>query len=139
MVIGEAIMEEQFLSCAKTVYGEDFKVLEQLISKTLNTLGIFPSKKGYGILKDAIIYRLIGFHSGANFKGGVYKTISHRYDCPEKTIESNIRHALKSAYDCGKLQRLNDIIGAEVLDGRYLISNLQFISLVAQHCYYNFK
>lgn len=135
-------MNEVFLSQAKTLYGESFKDLEQTISQTLNTLGIYPSKKGYGILKDAVIYSLVIYKTTYKTdiigNDGLYETMSEWNNCSKKTVESNIRHTLKSAHNCGKLRHLNDIIGIEVLDDGYPISNLQFISLIAQHCYYKF-
>jgi hypothetical protein len=110
--------------------------LERSVSRTLTGLGVFPSCKGHLLLIDSILYYIVQYPTGAARR--LYSTVSGWHNCTPKALESGIRHALKAAHNSGMLLRLNGLVGAAVLDPGYVPANLQFISLVAQYCYFRY-
>lgn len=108
--------------------------LARTVSETLTHLGIFPYRKGHGLLKDSVLHYTALYQKGST--GELYRAVAALHHCTQKTLESNIRSAIKAAHNSGMLLRLNALIGTEVLDKGYVPSNLQFISILAQYCFY---
>ena len=127
-------MNEHFLNSAANAVKQTLPELDHSLSSALTRLGIFPYRKGHKLIKDCVLYYLVQYEKGIS--GDLYRTVSLWHNCLPGTLESNIRSALKAAHNSGKLSQLNDLLGAVVLDETCGISNLQFISLIAQYCYY---
>ena len=107
------------------------------VGQTLTSLGIFPNLKGYAVLKDAVLIRIQGFYDGKT--DSLYEQLAALHDCEPKTVEGNIRSAIRAAANSGMLMRINDLIGAQVVDEPYChLSSMQFIALLAHYFIYNF-
>jgi len=119
---------------------EQWSTIERTVSRTLTHLGIFPCRKGHALLRDAILYNLHNLYTfQTDFPKSLYKHLAEKHNCSEKTAASNIHSAISAAQNAGTLERFNKLLGANVIDEYSPLSNLQFISLAAQYCYYNEK
>ncbi len=127
-------MNKQFAQSLAEPARSILSEMESGVSRTLTTLGIFPIRKGHGQLLDAILYHLAQYPAGT--ANNLYCTVSRWHNCTPKALESAMRNALRAAHNSGMLMRINALVGAPVADSSYIPSNLQFISLIAQYCYY---
>ncbi|MCL2061650.1 MAG: sporulation initiation factor Spo0A C-terminal domain-containing protein [Firmicutes bacterium] len=109
--------------------------LDVWVSRILIYVGIFPSRKGYCLFKDAILFRVACRpNASANT---LYQILSEWHGCTPKTPESNMRSALKTAHDLGTLIKLNKILCINIISSSdSVLTNLHFISLIEQHCRY---
>ena len=128
-------MNKHFYEVAPTEVREALPVLDNTVSRTLIFLGIYPCRKGHLLLKDGILYYLIQYAKGATTD--LYRCVAMWHNCTPRAAESNIRSAIRAAYDTGALYKINDLLGITIVDKCYSLSNMEFISLVAQYCYYS--
>ena len=96
------------------------------ISNLLMRVGITPDKKGFLYLERAA---LLMQHDPFISLKNAYKQIALEYKTNSCTIDSSIRNVIHCAHFNGKLARLNDEIGIEVID-EYCPSNKVFVSYI---------
>ncbi|MBR2967982.1 MAG: hypothetical protein IKC35_04330 [Clostridia bacterium] len=94
------------------------------ISKLLMRIGITPDKKGFVYLER--VTSLMQSNPFMSLKD-TYKQIASEHKTNSCTIDSSIRNAIHCAYLNGKLSRLNDEIGIDIID-QYCPSNKVFVS-----------
>lgn len=100
------------------------------LSEILIYMGITPEKQGYTYIK-LVIDEL---NRQPNMKlRSAYEIISKKIGISACTLDSSIRNAIHSAYSCGKLARLNVLIGFEVIDGMMCPTNRELIMLIVNH------
>ena len=127
-------MHEYLLNLASDAVKKVWADLSRSAGVTLTALGVYPCRKGYAQIKDSVLYYIVHYEKGTASE--LYRTVAAWHGCPAATLESNIRSALKAAYNSGKLLKLNALMDADILDKSGVLPNLQFISLIAQYCYY---
>lgn len=100
------------------------------ISELIIYLGITPEKQGYNYM-ELVLNELI---DNPNLKlKNAYENISHITGVNSCTMDSSIRNAIHSAYDCGKLMRMNQLMGFEVIDEKICPTNRELIMLIVNH------
>lgn len=110
--------------------------MDHTVSRMLTHLAIFPHRKGHAFIKDGVLHLIALFARGENSGGDLYRRLALWHHCTPRAAESSIRSAIKAAQNLGAAERLNQLFGIVVSDKSYPLSNLQFISLLAQYCYY---
>ena len=115
---------------------QDFREMDNTVSRTLTHLLIFPHRKGHAFIRDGVLHLITLFAKGECSGGDLYRCLALWHHCTPRAAESSIRSAIKAAENMGATERLNQLFGMPVSDKSCPLSNLQFISLLAQYCYY---
>jgi len=102
--------------------------LEREISLTLTFLGIMPSLKGHLVIKRKLLKRI---ELAKNCDPRYYNT-----EICTKADAANIRNALQVASISGKLQSLNQLLGADVIAECGYFSPKQIMALLENHFIY---
>jgi len=100
--------------------------LQKEISKTLLRLGIFPNLKGHFAIKQGIIRGLKETASCNNCNENI----------ETKSENANIRSALRTASNSGKLKGINELLGIRVAEEECYFSPAQFLSLLTHYFMY---
>ena len=93
-VCGDCLIEEEYKDGVKTIY--DFLI----------KIGIYPKLKGFDLLVYAVITVLknpIYIHS---ITTTLYPTIAKAFEVSVACVERNMRNAIETAYNGGKLQEV---------------------------------
>ena len=106
---------------------------ERLISATLHELGVLPNLRGYIFLRDAILVCLTDIPLAQLL---LYQILAKKHDTSAKTIESNIRTAIRVAGNSGKLAKLNELLGMRVVEHKAHITNMQLVALLTEYFRY---
>ena len=101
------------------------------LTQNLIYLGITPSKQGFNYI--SFVIDTMNENPCMTLKD-VYNKISLTKGVNKNTIDSSIRNVIHTAYDSGKLMRLNLKIGCDVIGDR-CPTNKEFISILI--CYLN--
>lgn len=100
------------------------------IYELLIFLGLAPERKGFHYLECLIEE----FLSNPNMTlKEAYKKIASIVNANEYTIDSSIRNVIHSAYDSGKLLRLNQKMNFEIIDNKYCPTNKALISYLVRY------
>lgn len=91
-------------------------------------VGITPDKQGFNYLSLAVAEA----KNSCNNMSKIYKKISDKFGINTCTLDSSIRNVIHFAYDSGKLKRLNQKIGFDVI-GDYCPTNKELIYILC-HC-----
>ena len=101
------------------------------ITKILFEIGISPSLKGYRLLRNAVYLYTIDEERFCKPKE-LYEMLENMHNESVSSIESNMRHCVRQALNSGKLLELNRIMGIDVINDNSPLSNLQFVTFVAE-------
>ena len=97
------------------------------LSELLMFLGINPDKKGFTYLE---LVAMQMYANPAITLKNAYTKIALSQKVNVGTIDSSIRNVIHTAFDSGKLARLNLKMGMDVLDDKICPTNKAFISLL---------
>lgn len=121
-------MEEKEISLIrdKRSYELDRRIMDIFLS-----VGISANLQGYQYLRESI--KMV-MHN-PSYIGGITKTmypkIAEKYNTTPCRVERAIRHALEVAYNKGKMIRLNDVLGVNVIGDNERPTNSEFVAIVA--------
>jgi len=114
----------------KIIVTKERELLKE-ICNLLMLIGIFPNRKGFTAIKYAIFLSVKAYQE--NVPIDIYKSLSKCLEKSVSLLEANMRSAFKSAKDSNMLNKLNDILGFNVVNNYISLSNLQIIALLTQY------
>ncbi len=130
----KARMEELFSSKVKP-REEDKRngriSLEEKISNIFINVGIPPHIKGYSFLREGVKMAVETPDIINNITKKLYPKIGERFSTTASKVERAIRHAIEVAWNRGRIETINSILGVRAYVGAEKPTNGEFIALVA--------
>ena len=105
--------------------------LEEKISKIFINVGIPPHIKGYGFLREGVKMAVDNPDIINNITKQLYPQIGEKYKTTASKVERAIRHAIEVAWNRGRIDNINSILGVRAYIGAEKPTNGEFIALVA--------
>lgn len=105
--------------------------LEEKISKIFINVGIPPHIKGYSYLREGVKMAVDNPRIINNITKQLYPQIGEKYDTSASKVERAIRHAIEVAWNRGRIDSINGILGVRAYVGSEKPTNGEFIALVA--------
>ncbi|MFR6055618.1 MAG: sporulation transcription factor Spo0A [Eubacteriales bacterium] len=115
------------------VYGEGVRrnTLDEKISNIFINVGIPPHIKGYAYLREGVKMAVDNPDIINNITKKLYPMIGERYSTSASKVERAIRHAIEVAWNRGRIESINNILGVRAYIGAEKPTNGEFIALVA--------
>ena len=105
--------------------------LSEKVSKIFINVGIPPHIKGYSFLREGVIMAVENPAIINNITKQLYPMIGKRYDTSASKVERAIRHAIEVAWNRGRIDNINNILGVRAYVGADKPTNGEFIALIA--------
>lgn len=105
--------------------------LEEKISKIFINVGIPPHIKGYTFLREGVKMAVYEPDIINNITKKLYPKISEKFETTPSKVERAIRHAIEVAWNRGRIDSINNILGVRAYVGAEKPTNGEFIALVA--------
>ncbi len=105
--------------------------LEEKISKIFINVGIPPHIKGYSFLREGVKMAVEDPQIINNITKQLYPKIGEKYQTSASKVERAIRHAIEVAWNRGRIESINGILGVRAYVGAEKPTNGEFIALVA--------
>ena len=105
--------------------------LDEKISKIFINVGIPPHIKGYSYLREGVKMAVENPDIINNITKKLYPSIGEKYNTTASKVERAIRHAIEVAWNRGRIDSLNNILGVRAYVGAEKPTNGEFIALVA--------
>ena len=125
------------LSGAKTVDKELTGIekrkntLDEKISKIFISVGIPPHIKGYYYLREGVKMAVETPEIINNITKKLYPKIGEKYQTSASKVERAIRHAIEVAWNRGRIETINSMLGIRAYVGNEKPTNGEFIALIA--------
>ena len=117
---------------SSTIFGKSKEVsVEEKISKIFINVGIPPHIKGYSYLREGVKMAIENPDIINNITKKLYPMIGEKYSTTASKVERAIRHAIEVAWNRGRIDSLNSILGVRAYVGAEKPTNGEFIALVA--------
>lgn len=115
------------------VFGEGVRrnSLEEKISNIFINVGIPPHIKGYSYLREGVKMAVNNPDIINNITKKLYPMIGEKYSTSPSKVERAIRHAIEVAWNRGRIESINHILGVRAYVGAEKPTNGEFIALVA--------
>lgn len=107
------------------------KIADLRISNVFLSAGIPPHIKGYSFLRTAVKLAIFKPYVINNITKELYPTIAEQFDTSASKVERAIRHAIEVAWNRGKIENLNSMLGVAFYSNTDKPTNGEFIALVA--------
>ena len=105
--------------------------LDEKISKIFINVGIPPHIKGYSFLREGVKMAVEEPSIINNITKQLYPRIGLKYQTTASKVERAIRHAIEVAWNRGRIENINNILGVRAYVGQEKPTNGEFIALVA--------
>ncbi len=105
--------------------------LEEKISKIFINVGIPPHIKGYSFLREGVVMAVKDPEIINNITKKLYPQIGEKYNTTSSKVERAIRHAIEVAWNRGRIDSINSILGVRAYIGADKPTNGEFIALIA--------
>jgi two-component system response regulator (stage 0 sporulation protein A) len=105
--------------------------LEEKISRIFINVGIPPHIKGYSFLREGVVMAVKDPEIINNITKKLYPQIGEKYNTTSSKVERAIRHAIEVAWNRGRIESINSILGVRAYIGAEQPTNGEFIALVA--------
>ena len=105
--------------------------LEEKISRIFINVGIPPHIKGYSFLREGVKMAVEDPEIINNITKKLYPSIGEKYQTSASKVERAIRHAIEVAWNRGRIDTINNILGVRAYVGGEKPTNGEFIALVA--------
>ena len=105
--------------------------LEEKVSSIFINVGIPPHIKGYSFLREGVIMAVNDPEIINNITKKLYPQIGEKYQTSASKVERAIRHAIEVAWNRGRIESINSILGVRAYIGAEKPTNGEFIALVA--------
>lgn len=105
--------------------------LDEKISRIFINIGIPPHIKGYGFLREGVKKAVENPEIINNITKKLYPSIGEKYNTSASKVERAIRHAIEVAWNRGRIESINSILGVRAYVGQEKPTNGEFIALVA--------
>ena len=105
--------------------------LEEKISRIFINVGIPPHIKGYSFLREGVVMAVKEPEIINNITKKLYPQIGEKYNTTSSKVERAIRHAIEVAWNRGRIESINSILGVRAYVGAEKPTNGEFIALIA--------
>ena len=105
--------------------------LDEKISKIFIAVGIPPHIKGYYYLREGVKMAVESPEIINNITKQLYPTIGEKYDTSASKVERAIRHAIEVAWNRGRIESINSLLGLRAYVTGDKPTNGEFIALIA--------
>ncbi len=105
--------------------------LDERISKIFINVGIPPHIKGYCFLREGVKMAVECPEIINDITKKLYPMIGEKYQTTASKVERAIRHAIEVAWNRGRIENINNILGVKAYVGGEKPTNGEFIALVA--------
>lgn len=105
--------------------------LEEKISKIIINVGVPAHIKGYSFLREGVLLAVNDPDIINNITKKLYPMIGEKYKTTASKVERAIRHAIEVAWNRGRIESINNILGVRAYVGTEKPTNGEFIALVA--------
>jgi two-component system response regulator (stage 0 sporulation protein A) len=130
----EMVSEEEKLE-VKTPSANVFKfsknTLDEKISKIFISVGIPPHIKGYYYLREGVKMAVESPDVINNITKKLYPKIGEKFETSASKVERAIRHAIEVAWNRGRIDAINSMLGIRAYIGNEKPTNGEFIALIA--------
>ena len=115
----------------ETVRSDFSPSLDEKISKIFINVGIPPHIKGYCFLREGVKMAVSDPPIINNITKKLYPMIGEKYKTTPSKVERAIRHAIEVAWNRGRIESINAILGVRAYIGQEKPTNGEFIALIA--------
>ena len=105
--------------------------LEEKVSRIFINVGIPPHIKGYSFLREGVMMAIKEPEIINNITKKLYPKIGEKYSTSASKVERAIRHAIEVAWNRGRIESINSILGVRAYVGAEKPTNGEFIALIA--------
>lgn len=105
--------------------------MEEKISRIFINVGIPPHIKGYSFLREGVMMAIKEPEIINNITKKLYPSIGEKYKTTASKVERAIRHAIEVAWNRGRIESINSILGVRAYIGQEKPTNGEFIALIA--------
>ncbi len=105
--------------------------LDEKISKIFISVGIPPHIKGYYYLREGVKMAVESPEIINNITKKLYPKIGEKYQTSASKVERAIRHAIEVAWNRGRIETINSMLGIRAYVGNEKPTNGEFIALIA--------
>ena len=105
--------------------------LDEKISKIFINVGIPPHIKGYCFLREGVKMAVKDPPIINNITKKLYPMIGEKYKTTPSKVERAIRHAIEVAWNRGRIESINSLLGVRAYVGQEKPTNGEFIALIA--------
>ncbi len=105
--------------------------LDEKISKIIISVGIPPHIRGYGYLREGVKMAVNEPEIINSITKQLYPKIGEKYHTTPSKVERAIRHAIEVAWNRGRIDSINSLLGVRAYVGSEKPTNGEFIALVA--------
>jgi two-component system response regulator (stage 0 sporulation protein A) len=105
--------------------------LDEKISKIFINVGIPPHIKGYSFLREGVKMAVNEPDIINNITKKLYPKIGEKFETTPSKVERAIRHAIEVAWNRGRIDSINNILGVRAYIGAEKPTNGEFIALIA--------
>ncbi len=105
--------------------------LDEKISKIFISVGIPPHIKGYQYLREGVKMAVNNPDVINNITKKLYPLIGEKYSTTASKVERAIRHAIEVAWNRGRIETINSMLGIRAYIGNEKPTNGEFIALIA--------
>jgi len=102
------------------------------LKNTLISIGFIPNLKGYKFICTAVILTLEDNSLIDNVTSSLYPKVASFYGEKTASIERNIRHAIKVAYNSKKIYEINNVFSSKILSPKEKPTSSQLIALLVE-------
>lgn len=106
-------------------------LIDEKISKIFISVGIPPHIKGYSFLREGVKMAVNDPQIINNITKKLYPMIGEKYSTTASKVERAIRHAIEVAWNRGRIDSINGILGVRAYVGSEKPTNGEFIALIA--------
>lgn len=110
----------------------DARSVDDQISHLLLGIGIPPHVKGFNFLQQAVWMVINNRDLIKRITKELYPTIGKQFSVTPAVVERTIRHAIKTAWQRGGAQNMNELFGYHVYSAQEKPTNSEFIALIAE-------
>ena len=114
-----------------TSFEKKRNTLDEKISKIFISVGIPPHIKGYYYLREGVKMAVGNPDVINNITKQLYPMIGEKYQTTASKVERAIRHAIEVAWNRGRIETINTLLGIRAYVGNEKPTNGEFIALIA--------
>ncbi len=107
------------------------KVLDERLGTIFINVGIPPHIKGYTYLREGVKLAVDRPEIVNNITKQLYPMIAKTFTTTASKVERAIRHAIEVAWNRGRIDNINNILGVKAFVGKEKPTNGEFIALIA--------
>ena len=136
-------LEEEISRLCKTsgndvvIYSEkdkrkyDMAQLEKSVTGIIHDVGVPAHIKGYQYLRSSIIMAVSDLDIINSITKQLYPTVAKEYQTTAQRVERAIRHAIEVAWGRGSDDKIKELFGYSIVNGKTKPTNSEFIALIA--------